>query len=162
MTIGQLQAFNQDGRARGHFVYMLLCQDSGGPIYIKIGITGNPIQRFRSLRCGCPVTPGSFAYFEVPNENVARRIESALHEAFHGWNAHLEWFVFLEAERPAFNEVLQSVLAEHRIPGRKFEWNKISVKELIRIGDRNRRYAQRLFAKRGLHYQDYLRDQRTC
>jgi hypothetical protein len=154
--------YTQEGRMRGHYVYMLLCQDAGGSIYIKMGISSNPISRLRALRSGCPVSPKSFAYFETYSVRVSRRIEADLHKSFAKWNAHLEWFAFLEADKAEFNAVLNAVLAHHAVPGKPFVWNRVSVKELVRISKRNQRYAQLLFATSGKSYQDFTKDQRAC
>jgi hypothetical protein len=161
MSVSSLNLYDQDGRIHGHYVYMLLCQDAKvGPIYVKIGITTSPIQRFRALRCGCPVQPRIFAYFDARTKTASRRIESSLHAAYAGWNAHLEWFCFTEADKSRFNEIRQAVISANT--NGPVQWNKISVRELIRIGERNKRFSQRLFATRGPAYQAFIKDQAAC
>lgn len=160
MSVSSFKLYDQDGRVRGHYVYMLLCQDAkDSPIYIKIGETENPIKRFRTLRGGCPVAPKSFAYFDTRTKPAARRVEAQLHLAFHEWNTHLEWFRFDEAEKARFNKILSHVL-NAEMNGKPVAWNKVSINDLIKIGDRGKRYAQLLFATRGPAYQDFTKDQR--
>jgi T5orf172 domain len=148
MGVGKLDYLNCDGRVHGHYLYMLLCQDGmDAPIYIKIGETANPLTRFRTLRSGCPVAPKSFAYFDARTRTAARRIEAQLHLACHEWNAHLEWFRFVKGDKARFNEVLSRVLGVE-MGGKPVIWNRLSVPELIKMGDRNQSYKRLLFGTR--------------
>lgn len=151
--------YDEAGRIRGHYVYMLLCQDAkSDPLYIKIGITASPIERFRALRRGCPVRPRSFAYFDARTKAAARRIEAALHQAYAEWNAHLEWFAFSESDKALFNAIWKTVIDSKT--GKPAQWIKLSVNELIRIGQQSQRFSQKLFAMRGRAYQDFIKGAR--
>ena len=153
--------YNIEGRLAGCYVYMLLCQEQGGPIFVKIGMTDDPLTRFRALRNGCPHTPRSFAYFETYSRPEARSVERALHKAYAPWHAHHEWFCFVEEDKKAFNHVWQTVLPLCAKGGRKFEWTKISTEALIRMTDNNIKRARANFARntarRGRSYTDYLK-----
>lgn len=151
--------FNVEGRLAGCYVYMLLCQEADGPVYVKIGMTEDPLSRFRALRSGSPHTPRAFAYFETYNRKDARRIERALHKAYGEWHAHHEWFSFREEDKAKFNAVWKTVLQHHEKNGRKFEWTKVSAKALIETAESNKKMARAIFARstkrRGRSYQDF-------
>jgi predicted GIY-YIG superfamily endonuclease len=156
--------YNIEGRLAGCYVYMLLCQEAEGPIFVKIGMTDNPIARFRQLRNGCPHTPRQFAYFETYSRKEASRIERSLHKAYAKWHAHHEWFSFREDDKPSFNNVWKYVLFVSSTNGRKFEWTKISTAELIRLTDHNAKRARAGFARNasrgGLAFRQFAKDSR--
>src|SRR5690348_10699543 len=46
-----------DDRAWTHCVYLLLCPEAKGNVYVKVGISSDWWGRFNSLRTACPIFP---------------------------------------------------------------------------------------------------------
>lgn len=157
MSVTNLNLFHSDGRLRGTYVYMLLCMDDG-PIYVKIGISDNPTERFQALRRGCPVRPRRFAFVEVRSRKKARKVEADLHDAMSRWNAHLEWFMLSKEERGAFNDTWKAVFEKHAEVGWPLKWEQIAVDRLIALGEQRQRFFRRQYAARGKAYRDFIKD----
>lgn len=153
--------YRKDGRVRGSFVYMLLCQDDAGPIYVKIGMSDDPFQRMQALRNGCPVQPRRFAFVAVPSRRLAKKIESFLHGELSPWRSQGEWFKFEPAEKADFNKGWQSAFRKAAIPGYPLEWTHIAVEFLIKEWDRRRNVARGIWKKRGRVYQDFRKHCKT-
>lgn len=158
MTVTDLSKtlYGKDGRVRGSFVYMLLCQDSG-PIYVKIGLSNDPFQRMHALRNGCPVELRRFAFVAVPSRKFATKLEMWLHHDLSPWRSQGEWFKFAPEEKPDFNKGWQAAFSKCALPGWPLTWTQMPVAKLMEQWERRKRFAQRLWRRRGRSYQDYLR-----
>lgn len=142
---------------------MLLCRENGGNIYVKIGMSNDPLKRFRALRTSCPFIPRAFLYLRAYGRVEARHIERDLHAAYVAWHAHNEWFSFPEAEKEKFNLIWQKVLQLYAKRGRTLEWTKISVEQFVQhLTDANRaalaKRARRM-SRRGRSYRDFIHSQ---
>lgn len=127
---------------------MLLCRDEGGPVYVKVGISDQPIKRLKSLRLGCPVTPHQFLYMEVRSRRKARSIEISLHDALAKWGAHGEWFRVPMEEKAQFNGAWKRVVDAQREPSTlSYEWQRISVAEFVRQMHANQAAKFKYFGK---------------
>lgn len=154
MSVHSIQAFNVDGRLRGSYVYMLMCQDAE-TIYIKVGRSVSPLQRLSHLRTACPVAPEIMAIMEVSTQGRAGQIELALHTALSKWRTNGEWFRFQIADRPQFNAAWRSVIDQYSDSTRRLFWQKISVPEIVKAGRRASQYLKFQFARRGKAYRDF-------
>lgn len=143
-------AYRANGRMRGSFVYLLLCQNPEG-IYVKIGRSDDPVKRLPGILTGCPLSPGIMAVAELPNRDRALRLEQELHGAMRRWRKAREWFLFLPDDKAEFNQRLRSVADEFASPSWPIQWNKLSVPELIHQARRRKtawvRAKQRRMAK---------------
>lgn len=157
LTIGDLRLFREgSGRIRGTSVYMLLCQDDG-PIYVKVGISVDPLVRLVALRDGCPVTPQCFAMLELATKDKARSLERGLHLVFKQWHARGEWFRLEVSERLAFVAAWRTVFRRHELPSCPLTWTEVSVKEFFARRKLRGDLWKRGYAIRGKPYRDYLR-----
>lgn len=154
MTVGTLPLYNPDGRLRGHYVYMVLCCESG-PIFIKIGHSKSPFQRLNDLRVGCPLVPRILAVLELPGRHLAKRMEGDLHRALMPWRRHGEWFAFEHSDKIQFNQQVARVVGTYRTPCRILRWHRFSVPKLIADGQRRMRALQSRHAKSSLAYRDF-------
>lgn len=159
MSTGSLSFgfFDEKGRVRGAFVYMLLCSDNG-PIYAKVGYTSNPENRLRQLRTGMTINPDVFALCRTPGIEMAKRIERALHLTLQKWAYHHEWFRFSESDRAEFNAAWQDVFSKHAPKGWPLKWHKLKVSDLDAQAEKRRRFFQHKWKRAGIAYRDYLRD----
>lgn len=146
--------YDTDGRLVGSYVYLLLCQD-GGPIYVKAGISSDPLKRLQGLRSGCPVTPRQFYTMKRPSRRNALRIECALHMAFGPWLVHGEWFKVPAEDKPVFNAAMRSAIAPHTMTGYPAEWTRIAVKPLAQLAASRRQYFRSRWARMGVAFHDF-------
>ena len=109
------------------YVYMLLCQDDDGPVYIKIGITDGLTSRFRGLRTGCPVRPRILGVVPRYSRELAFSLEQSLLAALDKWRIHGEWFKVKAEEKQAFKECWSKVLIMYSTASVKLKWQKISL-----------------------------------
>ncbi|MDE2101720.1 MAG: GIY-YIG nuclease family protein [Patescibacteria group bacterium] len=152
--------FNSDGLLAGHYVYSLICEE-GGPYYIKIGNTNNPIKRLANILNGCPVIPRSLCYVELPTRRVALAIERLMQDDCRKWHQTLEWFRVEPAEFPEFRQACNAILKAAGEKGRPpLQWTTINVRELVSAGQRRQWGWRRAVARRGKPYKDFLRDVR--
>jgi hypothetical protein len=144
--IESVPVFNCDGRLRGSYVYLLICQ-VGPEIRIKIGQSASPLARLASIRTGCAVIPDTIAIAELHSKRIALQLERRLHEIMDEWRTHGEWFSFAEADRAEFNARLRPIVASYSTASRPIRWRKYSVDKLIKDGHARRRYMRHLWAK---------------
>lgn len=156
MSVGNLMAFHADGRMRGCFVYMLLCQEDG-PIYIKVGKTVSPSARLQQLKTGCPFVPRIFAVAEVGSKGRQSRVEFDLHVAFKAWHSHGEWFAVNEADRARFNAAWKPVLSRYSDAAWHLKWQQFDVGQLDQEAKRKKRFAQHNFMRNCGVYEKALR-----
>jgi hypothetical protein len=158
MTVHNLSLYHSDGRLRGVYVYMLLCQDDG-PLYVKIGISRTPTKRVKQLWLGCPVTPRYFATVEVRSEQKAKKIERELLAAMGKWSQTGEWLRLSVDDKPEFNSKWKAVFSENVEPGWPLAWSQADVQALRADGQSKMNFARKLWRKRGRAYQDFARSQ---
>jgi hypothetical protein len=159
MTMFSVPAFNEGGRLRGSFVYMLMCQDAE-PIYIKIGMSDAPMRRLNELRTACAVTPKILATVEVPSRKFACALETDLHSAMAPWQTTGEWYRYEGSDKSGFNDTWKMVFEKHAKPGWPLQWTKLAVQPMIKMAESRKRLYQHRWASRGQAYRDYLRASR--
>lgn len=157
MSMFSVPAFHSEGRLRGSYVYLLMCQD-GEPIYIKIGMTDAPSRRLDELRTTCAVTPKIMALAEVPSRKIACALEADLHAAMAPWQTTGEWYLFRSDDKGQFNNTWKMVFEKYAKPGWPLSWTKMAVQPIARMAEARKRYYQHRWAKRGLAYQDFTRN----
>jgi len=117
----------------GCYVYVLLCQDGSGPVYIKIGISERPDKRLRALSHGCAISPRLFATVDVKNRLAARKLEEALHGEFVQERTVGEWFIFRAEAAGDFRRRCTAVLSRFdHDPTRPLRWSAVAVHALLR------------------------------
>lgn len=113
-----------------HHVYALLCQDEGGPGYVKFGMSRDVESRLSSLRTSCPVKAKYLAVIDVGKKERAMLVERALHEKFADRRKTGEWFGFdfsSPKDKADFNTGCREVFAWHLIDRPERWWTKISI-----------------------------------
>lgn len=158
MTVHNSAVYHSDGRLRGVYVYMLLCQDDG-PLYVKIGVSRTPTQRVKQLWLGCPVTPRYFATVEVRSWEKAKKMERELLTAMDKWSHTGEWLLLSLEDKPEFNDKWKAVFRSNVEPGWDLSWSQTDVQALRADGQSKMNFARKLFARRGKAYQDFARSQ---
>lgn len=152
-------AYRANGRFRGSFVYLLLCESPEG-IYVKIGLSDDPLKRLKGLLNGCPLKPGIMAVAELPNRVKALQFERELHGAMRNFRHAREWFLFSRNDKARFNELLRGAAIEFASPSWPIRWDKLSVPELIRQAQ-NRKSAWVRARQRRMRKDDMRRELRT-
>lgn len=134
MSIGCLP----NNRTKYH-VYAMLCQDGGGPLYVKFGRTRDLDRRLSALRTGSPIPAKYFAFVETRAAYQQIQVEKGLHHVFAGRKTNGEWFRF-DASSPSdkdyFNNGCVEVFLAFLGPGRS--WEKISISQFDRIRKRQK------------------------
>jgi hypothetical protein len=128
--ITQPPTLRRNGRIQGTYVYLVLCEE-GASIFVKIGISDQPIKRLRELATGCPLVPGVLAYVELPSRPLALLAERGLHSQFTQWRSRGEWFRFRKRDREKFNAGLNTVLSKWKGPSWPMKWTKLNAIELL-------------------------------
>jgi hypothetical protein len=150
--------YKDDGQIRGHYVYLLLCQDSGGPIYVKIGVSISPLERFAQIKANCAVTPKRFAVVELRSRKEAYRLESELLDAYKDWRAVGEWLILNAEDKAVFNAIWKLVFERFAQKGWPLRWTQLSAQALIKASQMRQRYAILKIKRRGKAYADFLKD----
>ncbi len=146
--------FTPDGRLRGSYVYLLLCADGDGPIYVKVGFSNNPQQRLYGLIRSCPVRPRLFAYVHVSTRQAALRLERDLLETFENWRIHGEWLKFLIEDKPLFNRLWKESFSRHAKKSWSLKWTQLPLDKLPALLTKKRNYYRFTAKKRGDGYMD--------
>jgi len=149
-----------DGRIKGSAVYMLLCQDDSGPIYVKFGRTSNPQSRLDALRTGTPITPRRFAYASVESRQAAVRLEQDLLDTFENHRTNGEWFRFDRSEKPLFNSLWQSVFARHATCNWPLHWNQLGLQRYAEWKRKRSNVYRSQAMKSGRSFRDAAADMR--
>src|SRR4051794_24395121 len=122
--------YPSDGRVRGHYLYALICGD-GEAIYIKIGISIDPLARLDGLRTACPLTPDTMATVCLVNRRQAMQAEMEIHKKLAPWRSNGEWFKFTLADKEAFNLICREILKRFEKPSWPLKWTKLSLAPLL-------------------------------
>lgn len=158
MSVFTAAAFHKgNGRLRGSYVYMLLCQDDE-QIYIKVGKSDAPLRRLNELRTSCAVTPKLLAYAEVTSSRIALAMEKDIHVSMAPWQTTGEWYRFESEEKERFNEAWKQVFQKYAKPGWPLQWTKVSVEAIAKVAESRKRLYQHRWATRGRAYQDFARE----
>lgn len=156
MGFGRTLLHDHNGRMSGSFCYMILCEVSGF-IYIKIGHSSDPFRRLTEIRTGCPLEPKICAYCHVFSKDMAVSIERELHAELKAWRSRGEWFVFPAVDKEQFNTGWKKVFARHAAKSWPLRWQKASARQLQRLSNQRRAWAQNRFRERGFAYQDFAK-----
>ena len=155
MSCDRLTLYNSDGRMRGAYVYMLLC-DVDDLFYIKIGMSIDPIRRLSELKTACPFKARTLAVCNFWSHEKALIVERALHKEMREYRSQGEWFAFKKADKEKFNSLWKTVFSRECKGGSGLGWTKLSVKELDRIANARRFLWLKKFKSRGVSYRDFV------
>lgn len=157
MGVGNFGFYDQNGRVKGDYVYLLLCRDDQ-KIFIKIGRSIHPEKRFHALRNNCPVRAISFSTIHCAGREIGKRLERELHFTFAKWRITGEWFSFKAEDKAEFNNLFREVLVALSVPSWPLRVVKVSAKVLITRAVAAKYFNQRRWSKRGKAFQDFTRD----
>lgn len=78
------------------YVYFILARDKlpASPMYLKIGLSENPIVRVRAVQVGCPVVVSKAGMVKCLSRKQAMLVEKDLHLEFADHSSSGEWFRF--------------------------------------------------------------------
>lgn len=137
---------------------MLFCRDMDGPIYVKVGRSGDPLKRYSSLKTACPIPPVTLAICEVRSTHFSKLVERDLHSALRKWRKRGEWFILRNDEKEEFKSAWQPVMARYREGDIwPMRWAGISCKALEKYQAQKKRVFQRRYTIRGDAYRDFLK-----
>jgi hypothetical protein len=155
MSIFGVRAYHtSNGRIRGSYIYMLMCQD-GDPIYIKIGMSDAPLRRLEELRTSCAVTPRVLSFAAVPSRSIASALEVDMHAVMAPWHTTGEWYLFDPTDKHEFNDSWKRVFQKYAKPSWPLKWDKVAVESIQKRAASRKRLFQHRWATRGLAYQDF-------
>lgn len=153
-----LRLHNESGLLSASCVYTLICRDEG-PLYIKVGMSVNPLQRFSEIRTGNPIEPLTLAWVELASHDKARALEMRLHLAAEQWHKSLEWFMVPEDEFTVFREACKAALVKHSDSGRPpLKWAHVDCAELVAESKARRAKQFAKFKRRGAAYAQFIAD----
>lgn len=155
MSVEYLPEYNIDGRLKGSFVYMLLCRDSDGPVYVKVGRSHDPFSRLKNLKNTCAVTPRVFSTVNVRSVDCAKKLEADLLNAYRCWKTTGEWMRLPIEKKSEFNKIWQQVFAKYAEKHWPLSWTQVSVEEFTKKGDEALRFYRRRYAMSSRAYQDF-------
>lgn len=150
-------ALKADGTYQGCYVYLLLCE-ADGAVYVKAGMSNDPVGRIQQLLVGCPLVPGILASAELLNRGIARRAERALHVAFAEWHTNREWFRVPLHDRERFNAARRIAMEGFALRGRPIMWTKLGLAPLLAILRQRQAVAARKAKRGGASFRDFCRD----
>lgn len=147
--------YHVDGRIKGTYVYMLMCREADGPIYIKIGLSGNPTARIRNLCNQCAVPPQRLAVVELHSRHAASKVERALHDSMDKWRVHGEWFKFDLKDKSRFNACWREVFDKYSRPEWQLKWEQIPLKPFLQLLAKRKKAYQKAYVLGSLAYRDF-------
>lgn len=154
MSINPGLLFDQDGRRRGTYVYLLLCADND-LIHIKVGQSVSPLARLHQLKVGCPLPPKYLAFVHVGPKGLALTIEKAIHKNLKRWASHGEWFAVSPSEKAPFNAAIQDVLRGYRSDSKPLSIEQIPLTQLLKEAKQRQQLARIMYKRRGRAFQDF-------
>lgn len=157
MKIEDSGLYLKDGRPRGTNVYMLLCRDGKGPIYVKVGLTDYLGNRVTQLLTGCPVPPQQLFSVKLWNRHAARSMERALHCMLEEWWIQGEWYRVELSEKDRFNAQIRMALGPMRRPGWPLEWDRMDVARYQTAAKQKQSTYRRIYRKLGRAKRDAMR-----
>lgn len=122
-----MQVYHRRINKDSYYVYRMACRDSGGSILYKVGYARNPIQRYLSVQCGCPLEIYDVELYAVPNKEDALRCESRCHARLRGHHVRGEWFKARhddEVSMMAFDSIHSIVSERQKV---SVDWYKLPV-----------------------------------
>lgn len=117
------------GKVALNCLYLLLASDAPDRLYVKVGISINPLGRLSGLLTGCPFPPKFFHYIEVGDRRRTLTLEKLLHKGLSFFRSSGEWFIFNPQDpkqKAIFNETLRQALSMQGISAPV--WERIDVK----------------------------------
>lgn len=149
MGVESLGFFRADGRPKGCYVYMVLCP-AEAEMHVKVGISNEPIERFRAIQNNCSLTADTLATVWMPMRNMARDMESMLHREFAPWRCNGEWFIVPVASKREFNAGWKKAFQWYGSPANPLAWTKMDARQLMADARRARRGWSAVAVKSGI------------
>ena len=123
-----------------YYVYGLLCQDEGGPLYVKFGRTTDPERRMVQLKQGVPLPARWFLYVRVAGHLTQGNLERGLHKRFKSRRIRGEWFKFDATSEVDKEDFRRGCRIEYAIATTlELRWKRIHVPSFEKKVDERRR-----------------------
>ncbi len=141
------------GRMRVFYVYFLCCKgDSDDSVYVKIGMSGNPLRRARSVLNSCGLPALNFIYTGIGCKAETQRMETALHAAFVLWRTRGEWYRFEAREKNTFLRIRKETMDAMNTFHYRINFQSVDINAVMEIKRRNKHVTTKRFAKRIRYY----------
>lgn len=150
--------FDDAGRLRGSYVYILLCMDADGPIYAKVGVADNPHNRINALMTSSPVPARHLAYVHVNSRRAALKMEKDFLDTLKHWRSNGEWFRFSFDDKPIFNRFCREIFGRHATKSWPLQWSKIPLRGVKQAAKIRRTMYRKMAMKRGQAFRDAMAD----
>lgn len=154
MRLMGITAFNPHMFSGGFHVYAMLCQDEGGPLYIKFGRSRRIGKRLTELRTSCPIPAKWFCTVDALNHLKQANLERSLHRHFKPRRITSEWFKFDASDpndKKAFNNGSRVCFDNCGLT--KVYWDKVSVPALDAYNkNRSLQYLKSIKTSREAHF----------
>lgn len=118
-------------------VYVLLKNMPDG-IYVKIGISADPIRRLRELIHGLPWVPDTLSYYRMRTRVAARDMEGYLLLAHRNCRTRGEWHLLPADQLVAFKRTLQVTGSRYVKKSHGGKWATMSVPEFLEAAEQAR------------------------
>lgn len=144
--------------AGGCYVYLIFCEE-GSAVYIKVGVSSDPIRRLMSIRHGIPFEPKRFAFCRVSGRKMALKMEALLLAECKKWMSRGEWLQMLRSDAEAFRKIL-SFVTSHFARGLTLTWGQMDVRAFVeeRAKAQKVRLANLQRSRRSRSFSDFERD----
>lgn len=117
--------------AKGWYhIYAIVCEMDEGEFVVKVGVSGDPYQRYWALLPGIPFK-SVMLHASVGRRGSAYRAERDLHKLFAPLRTRGEWFRFPLSEKQVFHDACRQVY--HNRAAKQLEWAKITEEEMVRV-----------------------------
>lgn len=116
-----------------YHVYCVLCQDKGGPLYVKFGHSRRIWNRMLEVRSASPIPAKWFGYVRSRGEEKARKLEKRLHANFAHRKTRGEWFRFdakCPKDKKEFNDGCREAIFHTLGDPDKIWWEKARVADV--------------------------------
>lgn len=142
-----------NGRSQCHYVYFLCCEaDAPGAVFVKIGMSQNPLRRVRDIANSCAVQPLSFGFVGCGCRAETHRMELALHAIFALWRQRGEWYRFEAKDKNTFHVLRKETFEKYNTFNWPMKFQMIDVNEVLANRNRQGHKTSRRYAKRVSHY----------
>lgn len=104
----------------GWAIYAVIMEPEPGDFLIKIGVSGDPLQRLTTFSCGLPFSPAMLISPRLDESRAAFHLENRLHKAFSEYRTRGEWHRFSSEDKVAFHATTKLIWESYS--NRPLEW----------------------------------------
>ena len=151
--MAMIDPYYVEGRLILCYVYLLICGDDK-TVYVKVGMSQNPLERATALRNTSPLPIDLMATVDMQSRRLALDLECDLHKALQEWRIQGEWFRLSYDDKEKFKVITRVALEPYATKERPLNWTKINLKEIASQKLRAQRYAKSRWKRGSLAYRD--------